>query len=194
MRPPRGPARGDDPFTGVRRLVVDVNNVLGALPRSRTSLTATTLLPRLRALVPSGGTLELVFDGPPAPGAGRPGPGIIARHAAPRTADELILDLIRAAGSPSPGDDASILVITDDIDLRRSARDLGAATAGTAWLIRRAERMTVGTPSVARPRPPLLQGVGADEERAGWQPGRGATAKRGNPRRVPRNRRHPSGS
>jgi hypothetical protein len=188
--PPRRTTRGPDPLTGVHRLVVDVNNVVGALPRARTTLSATTLLGRLRAIVPSGGVVELVFDGPPARGTGRPGPGLVARYAGPRTADELILDLVRAAGIPAPGDDPSILVVTDDNELRRGVRDLGAATAGTAWLIRRAEATTVGLPSVGRSRPPASPAPEADEGRPGWRPGRGATAKHGNPRRTPRTRRH----
>jgi hypothetical protein len=183
---PRG-SRSGDPLAAVRRLVVDVNNVLGALPRSRTGLSGPTLLGRLRAIVPTGATVELVFDGPPTPGGRHPGPGLVARFAAPRTADEVIIDLVRLAGPPAPGDDPAILVVTDDTDLRRAARDLGAATAGTAWLIRRAERTTTGSPSVGRPRPPLA-GPAEDADRPRWRPGRGATAKRGNPRRAPRRR------
>lgn len=193
QHPPHRVPSGGDPLTGVRRLIVDVNNLLGALPRSGTSLPATTLLGRLRAIVPPGGTVELVFDGPPARGAGRPGPGIVARYAAPRTADELILDLVRAAGIPAPGDDSPILVVTDDNELRRAARDLGASTAGTSWLIRRAERTSVGSPSVAGGRPAATPSRDADEDRAGWRPGRGATAKHGNPRKTRRARRPTGG-
>ncbi len=187
--PARRPSPHQDPMAGVRRLVVDVNNVLGALPRTGTTLTPTTLLGRLRALVPSGGTVEIVFDGPPSRAEGRPGPGIVARHAAPRTADEVIVEVVRAAGIPAPGDEPSILVVTDDLELRRSVRDLGAATAGTAWLIRRVERLAVGPPSVARPRPPVGPTPDGDTDPAGWRPGRGATAKRGNPHRSPRSGR-----
>ena len=184
--PPRRAPGGRDPLTGVRRLVVDVNNVLGALARTRTTLTGTTLLGRLRAIVPAGAVVELVFDGPPARGTGRPGPGLVARYAAPRTADELIIDLVRATGVPAPGDDPSILVVTDDLELRRATRDLGAATAGTAWLIRRAERTTIGSPTIARPRPPASPAPETEADRPGWRPGRGATTKRGNPRRAGR--------
>ena len=191
--PYRPSSHARDPLTGVRRLVVDVNNVLGAMPRSGTALSATTLLGRVRAIVPAGAVVELVFDGPPARGAGRPGPGLVARYAGPRTADDLILDLVRAAGIPPPGDDPSILVVTDDAQLRRAARDLGAATAGTAWLIRRAESTTVGLPSVARPRPPASPLAEVEDERSGWRPGRGATAKHGNPRRTRRSGRHGAG-
>jgi hypothetical protein len=183
---PRRVDRSRDPFAHVRRLVVDANNVLGALERSGTSLSGPTLLGRLRAIVPAGATVELVFDGPPASGGHRPGPGLVARYAAPRSADDLIIDLVRTAGPPGPGEDPGILVVTDDTGLRRAIRDLGAATAGTAWLIRRAERTTTGPPSVARPHPPATAPEGP--ERPGWKPGRGATAKRGNPRRAGRRR------
>ncbi|HYM82838.1 MAG TPA: hypothetical protein VEY67_01635 [Candidatus Dormibacteraeota bacterium] len=174
-------------MTGVARLVVDVNNLVGALPRSGSSLGATALLGRLRALVPAEATVELVFDGPPTRGAGRPGPGLVARYAAPRTADEVILELVRVAGPPALGEDLGILVVTDDGDLRLGVRRLGAATQGTAWLIARAERTHLGAPSIGQPRPPLA--TSPEPDREGWRPGRGATTKRGNPRRPSRSSR-----
>jgi hypothetical protein len=82
---------------------------------------------------------------------------------------------------------AGLLVVTDDVALRNALRDRGARTAGSAWLIGRLQRSKLSSPSVGNRRPP--RGSVEEEERAGWAPGRGATTKKGNPRRG----RPPSG-
>ena len=104
---------------------------------------------------------------------------------------------------------AAILVVTDDRDLRLGLRHKGARTAGTAWLLGRLDRpsskgaggrsTTVGNrpPRPTKERTPASgtggsgtgtaghdadpDGDGASEPR--WEPGRGATVKKGNPRR-----------
>ncbi len=143
-------------------------------------------------------------------------PGVSVRHSGRRSADALLIDLVdqeRIRNGPSGA--AGLLVVTDDNELRRSLRMAGARVAGASWLLSRLER--VATPrgsSVGNPRPPRAPGgsgpagrgsrscrarparaapsaLGDDgdgqPERSPWKPGRGATAKRGNPRRG-----HPS--
>jgi hypothetical protein len=78
-----------------------------------------------------------------------------------------------------------LLIVSDDHDLRARLRAKGARTAGSAWLIGRLERPRLSAPSVGNRRPPASGTGGSqqDPERVGWKPGRGATTKRGNPRR-----------
>jgi len=80
-----------------------------------------------------------------------------------------------------------LLVITDDRALKTALRDRGARTARTSWLIARLERPALSAPSIGNRKPPATpHGSGTDAEdpaRVAWKPGRGATKKRGNPRR-----------
>jgi hypothetical protein len=93
-----------------------------------------------------------------------------------------------------------LLVVTDDRDLRHGARLRGARTAGSAWLLGRLDARRLSSPSVGNPRAarghagpghpprghPAADGDPAEMDRPGWKPGRGATTKRGNPRRAPK--------
>jgi hypothetical protein len=120
-------------------------------------------------------------------------------------------------GQPEPSGQPRLLVVTDDGRLARELRARGAATIGASWLIRRLDRPILSSPSVGQKRPPAASmsrevggqagtvrrgstggggqgalGLDADARdaeaaRAGWRPGRGATTKRGNPKRG-----HPS--
>jgi hypothetical protein len=63
----------------------------------------------------------------------------------------------------------------------------GVRTAGTRWLIGRLDRGRLAAPSTGNPRGPVVpRGDESDDDRPGWRPGRGATAKRGNPKRRPK--------
>jgi hypothetical protein len=176
------------------RLVVDGSNLLPALARRGGAMPQAALIGRLRAAIPSATAVELIFDGPPDPGlrGERIASGVGVRHAGRRTADEVIVGLVETA-SMTGGSQAAdgILVVTDDRELAAGVRRLGGRTAGTAWLLARLERPKLASPSVGNRRPPST-GAEQDREqdREPWQPGRGATAKRGNPRR----RRRSSGS
>ena len=84
------------------------------------------------------------------------------------------------------------LVATDDNELGARARALGAASVRSRQLIERFARQHASAPAVghARPTPPAATthtGQGddgpGDDERRPWKPGRGATRKRGNPKR-----------
>jgi hypothetical protein len=194
-----------DPLAGIDRLLVDANNLLHAIRRGPEPPPPATLIGRLRGVIPPAVAVELVFDGPPDPGSrGRIASGVRVRYAGQRTADALLKTLVEVVGPPIPGDDPSVLVVTDDRELRAALRMRGARTIGTAWLVRRLERARLDAPSTGRPRPPgrtthaapSTSGPGRrpgdiDEDlgRGGWRAGRGATRKTGNPRRKPKRER-----
>jgi YacP-like NYN domain len=185
-----------DPLAATDRLLVDGSNFLPALARRGAHAPPAALIGRLRAAIPSTIGVELVFDGAPDPGmrGERIASGLIVRHAGRRTADDLLLSLVdQTAAAAGQGGVARLLVVTDDRALRNALHAKGARTAGTAWLLGRLDRPTLASPSVGNRRPPKTPGIGdqdADDDREPWKPGRGATVKRGNPRR----RRPSSGS
>jgi hypothetical protein len=178
-----------DPLTGTDRLLIDGTNLLHAMSRKPGAAPQAALIGRLRAIVPAYIGIELVFDGAPDSGmrGERIAAGLIVRHAGRRSADELLLSLVdetrATAGSAAAG---ALLVVSDDHALRASLRAKGARTAGSAWLLGRLERPKLSAPSVGNRRPAR----GGPDDDAGstldgprWKPGRGATTKKGNPRR-----------
>ena len=178
-----------DPLTGTDRLLIDGTNLLHALSRKLGAAPQAALIGRLRAIVPASIGIELVFDGAPDPGmrGERVASGLIVRHAGRRSADEVLLSLVdetrAVAGAAATG---ALLVVSDDHALRASLRAKGARTAGSAWLLGRLERPKLSSPSVGNRRPPASRPTEERDpatERPGWKPGRGATTKRGNPRR-----------
>jgi len=192
-----------DPLAATRRLIVDGSNLLHALTRSGTAPPATALIGRLRGAIPPATAIELVLDGAPERGLRneRIASGVTVRYGAARTADALILRLIDDVRALDGADGtAALLIVTDDRDLRHGARLRGARTAGTAWLLGRLDTHRLSSPSVGNPRPARVRhapgsgasgtGLGADDhadtDRPGWKPGRGATTKKGNPRRAPK--------
>jgi hypothetical protein len=189
--------RPRDPLEHTTRLVVDGTNLLHALSRSTERLPAAALIGRLRGVIPGDVAIELVFDGPPERGlrGERIASGMQVRYSGSRSADAVILSLVDdVRGSTGPAATATILAITDDTDLRNRLRMRGARSAGTAWLLGRLERRSLAVPSSGNRRPPIPLGeteadAEADAGRSGWQPGRGATTKRGPSRRPPGRRR-----
>jgi hypothetical protein len=186
-----------DPLAGIEHLIVDGTNLLHALRRAAAPAPSVALIGRLRAVIPPAVRIEVVLDGPPERGLRgvRLAAGVTVRYAGARSADAVIGSLVEAAAAPRPDGAASILVVTDDRELRLHVGRHGAATARTAWLIGRLGRTRLSAPAPGRPRPPALPpsagGPRDDEDRPSWQPGRGATAKRGNPRREPKRGRRP---
>jgi hypothetical protein len=177
-----------DPLSGTDRLLVDGTNLLHALRRQPEALPAAALVGRLRAAIPATIGIELVFDGAPDRGmrGERVAAGVIVRHAGRRPADDLLIDLVAEARSAAgPAAASGLLVVTDDRALRVAVRERGARTAGASWLIGRIARPSLASPSVGNRRPPARPTPVRDEadDRPAWKPGRGATAKRGNPRR-----------
>ncbi len=180
-----------DPLDGVGRLVVDGTNVLHALRRSPEPLPEATLIGRLRAIVPPNVGIVLVLDGAPGQGlvSRRVASGVEVRYSGRETADRVIerlCDERRSFAVDVPA--ADTLVVTDDADLTHSLRRLGARTVRNTWLIGQLRRQRLSSPAPGRPRPPVPQPPeeGEAEEGSRWSPGRGATRKRGNPRRSPK--------
>jgi predicted RNA-binding protein with PIN domain len=189
-RPPTDRPR--DPLANTSRLIVDGSNLLHALSRGDQPQPPATLIGRLRAVIPAGTAIELVFDGPPERGirGERIASGVRVRYSGGRSADWVILSLaddVRATAGPEATDE--LLVVTDDRDLRARLRTKGARTAGAAWLIGRLERGRLAAPATGNPRPPQSPVGDTDEDRPSWKPGRGATTKRGPSRRTRRSRR-----
>jgi hypothetical protein len=203
-----------NPLAGIDRLIVDGNNLLHALGRlpDGARLPPAALIGRLRAAVPASVAIEIVFDGPPEPGlrGARIASGVLVRYGGRFSADRAIVGLVEEArtstGSARGAD--NILVVTDDRELRLAIRDRGAGTARTAWLLARLGRTRPSAPTtgaglgrgarvgLGRGSPGAPDGDAnrdADADRPGWSPGRGATAKKGNPRRTRRPPRRSSG-
>ena len=190
------PAPDRNPLANTYRLLVDGNNLLHSLSRTPGAAPAAALVGRLRGIMPASIAIELIFDGPAERGirGERIAAGTTVRYSGARTADALILALIDEVRLvDGPDGTAGLLVITDDRDLKYGARMRGARTAGSAWLFGRLGSGRLSSASIGNPRPPrpvpvtsLSDGDPAETDRVGWQPGRGATTKRGNPRRSPK--------
>jgi len=194
-----------DPLALTRRLLIDGSNLLHALSKTSGAAPPAALIGRLRGAIPPATAIELVFDGPPERGLRneRIASGLTVRYSGGRTGDAVIIGLIEDVRLLDGADGtAGLLVVTDDRDLRHGSRLRGARTAGSAWLLGRLDSRRLSSPSVGNPRPARggpASGAGighdgdpAEMDRPGWKPGRGATAKRGNPRRAPKGGRAPS--
>jgi predicted RNA-binding protein with PIN domain len=194
------PAHYDrDPLAATTRLLVDGTNLLHAMSKTSGAAPPTALIGRLRGAIPAATTIELVFDGPPERGLRneRIAAGLVVRYSGGRTADAIILTIIDDVRMLDGADGSAVLlVVTDDRDLRHGARLRGARTAGSAWLLGRLGTGRLASPSVGNPRPsraPKAETVAsqsdgdpAETDRASWKPGRGATTKKGNPRKAPK--------
>lgn len=181
------PAERRNPLDGTTQLLIDGTNVLHAIRRAPQPIAPAALIGRLRGVVPPGVSIVLVLDGAPEPGmvSRRVASGVEVRHASHEPADELILRLVQA--HPPAADD--LLVVTDDAELAMAVRRSGARTASNRWLVGRLAQQRLSSPSAGAPRPPRPSSRDAgdgDETGRGWGPGRGATRKRGNPRRQPK--------
>lgn len=193
-----------DPLTDTDRVLIDGTNLLHAFSRRAGALPQAALIGRLRGTIPASIGIELVFDGSPERGlrGERVASGLIVRYSGRRTADELLISLIdETRATAGPAATSALLVVSDDHALRAALRARGARTAGSAWLIGRLDKRTLSAPSVGNKRPATTgrsaksstgggstggsSGGAIDEadERTPWKPGRGATTKRGNPRR-----------
>jgi hypothetical protein len=182
-----------DPLAGTDRLLIDGTNLLHALRRDGVGAPPAAVIGRLRGAVPAGVGIELVLDGQADPGmhGARVASGLIVRYGGRRTGDEVLLRLVdeaRAAGDSRAAVD-NLLVVTDDRQLRQALMARGVRTAGTQWLIGRLERGRLSAPSTGNARGPAPQRPDDRDDqdaRPGWRPGRGATTKRGNPKRRPK--------
>lgn len=182
-------ASHDDPTL----LLVDGDNLLHHVRGTRDEGGVAWLLPLLSRWRPAHLRVIVTLDGHAAPGDAarrRVAPGIEFLHAGSRSADDLIIDLLSA--QPFSARDGTIIVTRDRALLER-ARRAGGLTRSVAWFM---EQLAERGPSAAA-RPGGSVGIGQDRRsrtaasqpgsdeaaRPTWQPGRGATRKRGNPRR-----------
>jgi len=117
----------------------NLGGVLGGRPGSRDARRVVQfVLPWAR----SRGRVLLVFDGAPrAEVADRYG-SVEVRWSLARSADDLIRSLVTVRP-------ASWIVVTDDVELRRSCRDLGASVEKASVLSSRLESRGVAKPAVA---------------------------------------------
>ena len=195
-----------DPLANTTSLLVDGTNLLHALTRgSGGRQPPAAVIGRLRAAVPKEAAITLVFDGPAERGVRgeRIAGGLTVRYSGRRTADEVLLDLVNEAATWSEADGpgaAAVLVVTDDRDLRAAIHRRGGRSAGTRWLIGRLDRPRLSAPSIGNPRPPKpgrvvqeAQAIDDSDASPGWSPGRGATTKRGNPKRASKQERRARG-
>ena len=106
---------------------------------------------------------------------------------------------MEAGGGPTAG--AKVLVVSNDRELRERILAKGSRTVPLQWLIERMGLPVLQAPAAGNRRAPVGFGqqpggggpnaAGREEDRPGWKPGRGATAKTGTARKVARHKRHP---
>ncbi|CAN5728886.1 hypothetical protein BH24CHL8_BH24CHL8_11050 [soil metagenome] len=192
-------SRADDEL---QLLLVDGDNLMHRLRGGRDDAGLAWLIPRLRACLGPGSTAILMLDGHPFPSEPPrqiAAPGVELRHSGRVDADTAIVEILEARPF---ADRSRTAVITDDRGLTERAKRVGGLTRRLDWLRLRLERPPTGTrtgpyraalpgqsPS-GRPgsalgsgRPPRTGPPPLGEDARPWRPGRGATAKRGNPRR-----------
>lgn len=170
------------PFAAIEVLLIDGNNLLHRLVGSADPAALRGLLPRLAAAIPENIATTVMLDGHSAPGSGRSQRvrrGLEIRHAGSRSADDALLDLVRA-------NPRGTTLVSDDRALRDKAQSFGAHTERLAWLealiASGSPRPGIGGGNRHQPPSPA-QAPESEADRPPWRPGRGATRKRGNPRR-----------
>lgn len=187
------PTASSSPLDGTARLVVDGTNLLYRLGRG-TAAPPAAIIGRVRAAIPATVVIELVFDGMGHGITGRVAQQMHVRYSGRRSGDDTILDLAVAGA----GDPASVLVVSNDRELRFRLLAVGVRTVPLVWLTDRLNLPRLASPAPGNRRPPTI-GSGAapsapdrdGPERPAWKPGRGATAKSGPAHKVARHRRHP---
>src|SRR5262245_31944576 len=137
--------RGDASRGPIGRVLIDGRNVQRALERGSApgSLPTSALIARLRAAFSPPTEVELILDGHAGGGpTGRIAPGFSVDYSRHASADEVIAEraaeALRALG---PAGVWSVVVVTDDREVRDNARRHGARVEGTAWLV---DRLAVG--------------------------------------------------
>ena len=133
------------------RILIDGRNVQYALarggsPRGGTPLPTVALIARLRAAFAPPTEVELILDGHAGGGpTGRIAPGFSVSYSRHATADAVIGDRVaEALLALGPAGAWSVVVVTDDREVRDNARRNGARVEGTAWLAGRLAGGTTG--------------------------------------------------
>jgi hypothetical protein len=127
------------------RILIDGRNVQHALAREGAnrrggpSLPTSALLARLRAAFSPPTEVELILDGHAGGGpSGRVAPGFVVTFSRHVSADAVIGERVAAAlVALGPAGAWSVIVVTDDREVRDHARRNGARVEGTAWLTSR---------------------------------------------------------
>lgn len=143
------------------RVVIDGYNLLfrdhepGAAPLDQLRA---DFLRRVDAARPAGTEVVVVFDGRPGPAVRDPGaaPGLSVRFAAsPRSADDLIVRLVRSSAR------GSTTVLTRDRELGRRVKAAGAGLGDPDAFFRRPKHRSGRPRRAEKPRPP--EGAELDE-------------------------------
>jgi hypothetical protein len=132
----------------------------------RSGLPTTSLIARLRAAFSPPTEVELILDGH-AGGSptGRIAPAFTVSFTRHATADQVIGERVtEALRELGPAGAWSVLVVTDDREVRDHARRNGARVEGTAWL---AERLAAPTGPPGRPGTSIGQGRPPRTRRSG---------------------------
>ena len=171
-------------MAGIELLLIDGNNLLHRISGGVDEGTQRQLLARLQSVLPATIRTILMLDGHPASGTGRRHQVtkiLEIHHAGSLSADDALLNLIKDRAAHTR---AGVTLVSDDRALTDRARHLGAHTQRLAWLeqlFAAGSQPTVGIGGGKRRQGQAVEPE--DPQREPWQPGRGATKKRGNPRR-----------
>jgi predicted RNA-binding protein with PIN domain len=181
-------------------LLVDGDNLLHEARGRRDDGGTGWLLPELARWRPPRMRVVVALDGHAAPGEpsrGRAAHGVEHHYAGSRSADDLLIELLSAQPYARRARSA---VVTGDLALSQRARRAGGISLTVGWLLSRLSRGPasadgagaaggrIGRSRLTGPIPGAGESVRGDpdERSAAWRPGRGATRKRGNPRRTAR--------
>ena len=174
---------------GIDRLLIDGNNLLHRVAGSADAGALRLLLARLNAALPASVPTVVMLDGHAAPGTDRRQRirrGLEVHHAGSISADDALIYLIR---DMVPRDRGSVTLVSDDRALVDRARHLGVRTQRLQWLealLTRPPAQKSGVDIGARKPGAARREIEGEQEREAWQPGRGATRKKGNAHRERR--------
>ena len=165
-----GPLRRDSPL-GATRILIDGRNVQRALERGAPpgALPTASLVARLRAAFAPPTEVELILDGHAGPTpTGRIAPGFSVVFGRGVSADHVIAErVVEAFRALGPVEADTVMVVSDDREVRAQALRNGVRVQGTAWL------------------------AGHLAARAATAGGAGASIGHGRPPRPPRDRYEP---
>ena len=176
-------------------LLIDGDNLLHDVRGSRDEGGVAWLLPRLSGWRPAHLRIIVGLDGHAATGETsrkRVTRGIEFHHSGRRSADDMLIDMLRA--QPYAGRSRTA-VVTRDRALQARASRAGGLTRSVDWLMQQVagtsaaggNQRSVRVVGIGQGKPPKRRHFDPpdpdESEREGWSPGRGATRKKGNPKR-----------
>jgi hypothetical protein len=183
----------------IELLLIDGDNLLHDVRGGRDEGGVAWLLPRLSGWRPPHLRIIVGLDGHAAPGEAsrtRATRGIEFHHSGRRSADDMLIDLLK--GQPFAARSRTA-VVTRDRALQARASRAGGTSRSVDWLMRqvagtRLRGGAAGKPvGIGQGKPPAKRALDApdpaEDGQPPWQPGRGATSKKGNPKRSPKGSR-----